>query len=90
MCKNSVYNVGESIFLHNQLTIDVYRIIHTVVITTSLHKILITFSKLILIIKSLTITFLYTITHFPQQLLLLLLFIKLHIINKSLLISGGL
>jgi hypothetical protein len=83
MCKNSVYLVKKTDFIHNKFTLDEFRKIKTVNIPNVVHNLLRSFQRLIPTIfyfyKGIFVTF----ARFPQQLLLLLLLNKLNIINKT-------
>lgn len=83
MCKNSVYLVKKTNFIHNKFTLDEFRKIKTVNIPNVVHKLLRSFQRLIPTKFCLYKGFFVAFARFPQQLLLLLLLNKLNIINKT-------
>jgi len=83
MCKNSVYLVKKSDFIHNQFTIDEYQKTKTVNCLLLVHNLLFTFHKLIHTEFCFNKRLLRSFARFPHSLLLLLLLNKLNIINKK-------
>jgi len=83
MCKDSVYLVQKSLFIHNKLTLDELNNLESVNNMDVLHNLLISFHKLIPSAFYLYVRLLKSFTLFPHSLLLLLLSIKLNIINKT-------
>ncbi len=83
MCKNGGYLVKNQLFIHNQFTIDESKNLNTVdngMFIQTLSKL---FNDFIHITFRLYKSLIRFFTHYPQQLLLLLLSIKLNIINKT-------
>ncbi len=83
MCKDSVYLVQKSLFIHNKLTLDELNNLKSVNNMDVLHNLLFSFHKLIPSAFYLNVGLLKPFTLFPHSLLLLLLSIKLNIINKT-------
>ena len=83
MCKKSGYLVQNLLLVHNKYTLDELSLIDIVSNWGFVQYLLTTFNKLIHRLISFTIGIISTYTLNPQELLLLLLSIKLNIINKT-------
>jgi hypothetical protein len=83
MCKNSVYLVKKTEFIHNKFTLDEIDNLETVNNAHVVHNLLFSFHKLIPSAFCLNKGLFKSFARFPHSLLLLLLSIKLNIINKT-------
>ena len=83
MCKKSGYLVQNLLLVHNKYTLDELSLIDIVSNWGFVQYLLATFNKLIHRLISFTTGIISTYTLNPQELLLLLLSIKLNIINKT-------